>query len=371
MDASRTLPLAEAQPPATPTPATPIPARRPRVWPALLALYFLAPFVGEVISGSTPPLLFAQPFGFLFTPLLYGSSAILIREIVVRRSLGWGNVLLLGAAFGIFQEALVVQTWFNFVAKDSPSHSVGMYGVLRGTSWAWALDLTIYHAAISIAIPLILIGLFFPHRAQLPWLGRKSAIALTLWLLIPCGLLAYGVAFVTFAKEGYAGPPLAGYLVAVALTAAAIALGVVVRFPTPRPDPARSAPGLWTVRLTGFALMTLFFALDIFLPGVGVPAPAAIILEAAVFAFGVWRVRSWSARVGWDGRHRLALVMGMLAYFVFLFGPLIEFVGRLPLRSGLTLMNLLIFGGFALFARRLARRTHPSTSPAELAGLYS
>lgn len=63
--------------------------------------------IGEALSGSTPPLLFAQPFGFIFTPLLYGSSAILIREIVVRRRLGWGNILILGAGFGIFQEALI------------------------------------------------------------------------------------------------------------------------------------------------------------------------------------------------------------------------------------------------------------------------
>src|SRR5579859_3917185 len=72
------------------------PARRPRVWPAAVSLYFLAAIVPEMLSGSTPPLRFLQPFSLVFLPLLYGSSALLIREAVVRLRLGWANVLLLG-----------------------------------------------------------------------------------------------------------------------------------------------------------------------------------------------------------------------------------------------------------------------------------
>ena len=45
----------------------------------------------------------------------------MIREVLARRGLDWGNALVLGAAFGVFQEALVVQTWYNFFAKSSPS----------------------------------------------------------------------------------------------------------------------------------------------------------------------------------------------------------------------------------------------------------
>jgi len=191
--------------------------RRQRPWPAVLALYFLAPGVGEVISGSTTPPLFIKPFGFIFTPLLYGSSAILIHEIVVRRRLNWGNVLLLGAAFGIFQEALVVQTWFTYNVPTSPAYATGAYGALWGVNWLWAVELTLYHAFISIATPLILLGVFFPLRSRLPWLGRTSTIALFAWLLIPCALLAAGVATQQFATYGYHGPPLAAYLASVAI----------------------------------------------------------------------------------------------------------------------------------------------------------
>jgi len=116
--------------------------KRVRTWPAALALLFLSPSVGEMISGSTPPLLFVQPFALIFLPAMYGAWALLTHEVIARRRLGWGNALLLGAAFGVFQEALVVQTWFNSISPQSPSHMGGEYGLVAGTSLNWALNLT-------------------------------------------------------------------------------------------------------------------------------------------------------------------------------------------------------------------------------------
>ena len=45
--------------PASAHPA-PSPLRRVRTWPALLALLFRSPAIGEMLSGSTPPLRFIQ-----------------------------------------------------------------------------------------------------------------------------------------------------------------------------------------------------------------------------------------------------------------------------------------------------------------------
>jgi hypothetical protein len=344
------------------------PARRLRIWPALLVLYFLSPGVAEVISGSTPPLLFIQPFGFIFVPLLYGSSAILIHEVVVRRRLGWGNVLLLGAAFGIFQEALVVQTWFTYLTTGSPSRDTGTYGALWGTNWYWAFNLSIYHAVISIATPLVLLDVFFPRRAHLPWLGRKGIAFFFAWLVIPCGLLAYAVATLQFAKQGYHGPPPGSYLACIGLLLIVIALGVFVRFPAPAPNDARRAPGPWAVRLSIFGLFIVFFALDFLLPSTHIPAIAASAIVAAVLAFGLWRVRSWSRRVGWNAHHKLALATGVVMFFALVWAPLVEFTGRQPARErGLTAFDLLVLLALALFARRLDRRMaaeHPSSPPA-------
>jgi hypothetical protein len=333
------------------------------MWTVLLVLYFLSPLTAEVLSGSTPPLKFIQPFGLIFTPLLYGSSAILIREILARRRLGWGNALLLGAAFGVFQEALVVQTWYSFMAKSSPSHSNGFYGVWLGTNWVWALNLTIYHAVISITLPLIWLTLLFPERALLaPGLKRRGVILFLLWLVVPCGLLALQIARVQYAKEGYHGPPATGYVIGCALVAGLVLLGSFVRIPPPRRQPRRDAPGVWTVRLAMFGLTAMFFFLTFILPATRIPPVLTMAVSAGMFSFGLWRMASWSARDGWSARHWLALVMGLLGWYLLIWGPLVEFVFRLPLSEGLTLANLIVMITLFGFDWRLKRRS--ATAPA-------
>ncbi|HEU5441671.1 MAG TPA: hypothetical protein VFU88_20480 [Ktedonobacterales bacterium] len=354
--AAPTTPLASAAG-APPTQLLAPAAKRIRTWPAALALLFVSPGIAELLSGSTPPLLFVQPFALIFLPTLYGISALLIREIMVRRGLGWGNALLMGAAFGIFQEALVVQTWFNFVSPRSPAYSYGTYGAVWGTSWNWALNLTIYHAFISITAPLILIGLLFPRQAALPWLGRKRIVALTLWLLASCGLLAYAVAFTQLAADGYSGPPLVPYLVAAGLTILAMLLGAFVRFPVPQPARSpRRAPRPWVVRLAIFGLIVLFFVVTFILPATHLPAMVDAAVGAALFALAVWRVRAWSARPGWGDRHWLALPTGIVLYFALLWGPLVEFAAHQPQGQGLVLTDLLALVLLLLFDWRLKRR---------------
>ncbi len=331
--------------------------RRPRTWPPLLVLLFLSPIVGEVISGSTPPLRFLSPFSIIMLPTLYGISSLLIHEIMVRYRLGWGNVLLMGAAFGIFQEALVVQTWFNFQLPSSPAHSLGLYGVLWQTSWDWALYLTIYHAVVSITVPMLLIRLFFPRRSQLPWLGKKRVFILTAWLLLLCGILTWYIAFKNLASSGYTHPPLYPYLLAFALTAICFLLGAFLRFPPLlRPHTSKVAPAVWQVRLALFGLATVFFlVVNLFFPAFHVPAPITMLLTGAVFCFSLWRVASWSTRPGWQVRHQLAVATGIVMYLIFIFGPLVEFVSHNPGSNGLTLFNLWVFVGLMLFDRRLKK----------------
>jgi hypothetical protein len=340
-------------------PATPDTSEQPRqlrTWPAALALLFLSPIVGEMISGSTPPLLFVQPFFLIFLPAMYGAWALLTHEVIARRRLGWGNALLLGAAFGVLQEALVVQTWFNYGSPKSPSHMGGTYGLVAGTSLNWALNLTIYHAVISITVPLILIAVFFPRRAPLPWLRPKRIVLITMWMLLLCGALAVNAAFNQFVADGYSGPPLISYLLAAAFMLALIVLGVFVRFPTPRPNPTKHAPRLWIVRLVCCGYMILFFAFSVILPATGMPAVAAMALALLLFASALWRVRSWSARAGWNERQLLSVAIGVILYFTFIWGPLIEFVLQTPGRTGMTAVNLLIVVALLIFDLRLKRR---------------
>src|SRR5260370_31941310 len=83
-----------------------------RVWAAILAVFVLAPVTAEVLSGSTPILAFVtHPIVSCLNFPLYGCGALLVREVARRRSLGWASVLWMGAAYGVFEEGVVLNTW--------------------------------------------------------------------------------------------------------------------------------------------------------------------------------------------------------------------------------------------------------------------
>ena len=145
--------------------------RRPRTWAAALTLYFLAPILGEVFSFNTPPLAFVlDPSKFIFEPALYGSGALLIREVARRRGLGWSAILLMGAAYGVLEEGVFIHSWFNPTFEGL--HNLAIYGRAWDTNWVWAFGLTGFHAVFSIAIPILLAEAMYPRVAALPWLNR-------------------------------------------------------------------------------------------------------------------------------------------------------------------------------------------------------
>ena len=66
-----------------------------------VVLFFLSPAIGELLSTSSPPAEFFNPFTLLLQASLYGSGALLVRELAHRWGKGWPSVLLLGAAYGV------------------------------------------------------------------------------------------------------------------------------------------------------------------------------------------------------------------------------------------------------------------------------
>jgi len=76
-----------------------------RVSPALM-LFFLSPIIAELLSGSAPPAEFFNPLSLLVLTALYGSGAILVRELALRWNKRWPTIFVLGAAYGIVEEGL-------------------------------------------------------------------------------------------------------------------------------------------------------------------------------------------------------------------------------------------------------------------------
>ncbi len=331
---------------------------RPRTWPALLVLFFLPGITAEILSGSTPVLVYlSNPVTLFFNVLLYGSGAILIREVARRRGLGWPSILLLGAAYGVFEEGLVVNTWANPWLSQicNVSHGVTSgicdYSRVGGIDLTWAVSLTIFHAVVSIAIPILLVELLFPRRAPYAWLGRKVPIVL---VLAEGVVLAFGLVlnFASFRQHHQAGPPAGPYLFEMALMALLIVLALTRR-PSTTAVSARAAPRLWTLRLFGLLALGVDILLLYVFKGAGTPYGFALAAYAALLALAVWRGRTWSHRTGWSDEHRLALASGALGFLLVAWAPILELSGDL----GEPLVALAYLILLVVLARRVSRRS--------------
>lgn len=243
-------------------------------------------------------------------------------------------MLLLGAAYGVLEEGIYIQSWYN------PHHPIGMgdYGRLWDTSWVWATELTIFHAVFSITIPVILTEALYPQIAERPWLGRKGMWGFALLLTSATSFAFWYYGFVASSKQGYTHPPVA-ILGAVLLMVGLFLAGVLPR-PFTLPALSQDAPSLWKVRVAGFLFTVTFFTALYGLSGIRVPPLIVIAAMIGVAALAGWKTTRWSRCRGWDRRHRLALASGAFSFW-FIFS-LIAFASGLPLVS-LIFLALLIW----------------------------
>ncbi len=317
-------------------------------WPAVLALYVLAPIVAELLTGSTPPLAWNNLGGVILTVGLYGSGALLAREIVRARHLSWANLAVLGVAYGALEEGVAFQSWFNPLWTPPPDAAR-----LLDVNWTFVVGFTTIHVALSIMSSIVLAEALFPSLANGPWLGRVGRIGFTAWLSLIVLVLALSYGFVIYHGKGYSHPP-ASYVIAPVVFVVCLLVGAFVRIPPEWPHGSRRPPSLWALRLAGFlgacvVLINLFF-LRVILPIHVLPILCILATDLAA----IYLVRRWARRPGWGMSQRLALVCGVMGVFI-VFSPVFEFV--LPNRTltGLTLVNLLALGGLIFLARRVAR----------------
>ncbi|MBT2234182.1 hypothetical protein [Nonomuraea sp. NEAU-A123] len=357
-------------------------------WAALL-LAVITPIVAELTLGN-PPL--SQIWLLLLWVPIYGAGTVLIRELVRRRGAGWPSILLLGVAYGIVEEGLVLQ------ALSSPT----LYGVagwaprVLGLNSAYAELNLPYHAVFSVALPILLADLMFPSLRDRPYLKRTGLVVAGVVFVLGGALLRWSVA--GFIDPGYQAPVavVVGCLAAVALLAAAAlrfvpaasrpdpsaphpapsrsasAPRIVANTPPPHTAPGTSAavpnastpaagtgavPGSWAVGVFGGIVAFGYLALLFPFGGATQPAfthggwVAVPMLVAAVLAvLAGWLVRRWTTGGGWTDRHSLALAGGALVAHT-AFGVVAN-AETLADRAGLTALGLVMIGLLALLSRR-------------------
>ncbi len=311
IDAGMTSTLAPPPPPEATRPASApgAPARPSRWWASpVLALLLMSPVIGELMSGSSPPIEFLNPVSLFMLPGLYGCGALLVREAMVRWGKGWPSLVALGLAYGVLEEGVMVKSWIS--AEWMDLGDMAWYGRWGGMNWVWAEMLTLFHAVFSIYLAILLVHLLFPERRHEPWLTGKGMRWVLAWFT---GVVAIGiVGFQPFP------PPAAQFLFVVALTALLVVLAW--RLPARLPLPARRevpAP-VW------FAALGVAWSWGLFLGFWGSSstglhsAVVMAIMAAHSSAIGLLLVWMSGGGAAWGDRHRLALAAGALSFLLFL-----------------------------------------------------
>ncbi len=315
-----------------------------RIPPALF-LFFLAPAIGELLSGSAPPVEFFNPLILLILSALYGSGAVLARELALRWNKRWPTILTLGLAYGIIEEGLLVKSFFDPNWVDLGI--LGTYGRVAGVNWVWSVSLTLYHATVSIASPILLTELLYANRRDEPWIGRRGMIGLSI-------LLAAVVLFGALALAPYR-PPFIPYLIAIIVT---IGLFLLARRLPKRFRPPQSASRLrplW-IGMIGFISMAAFFIGGWALPELGV-LPILTIGFLIALALVVLRLLRWVSGEGaWSDIGRLAIASGTLTFFILLAFIAERSSDRTDNPAGMALVGLAAGVGLLALNLRVRRR---------------
>jgi len=314
--------------------------------PPWLALLLIAPLLGEIVSGHQPPLELCNPLSVLLLMLPYGFGALICRELVRRWKKGWVSLILLAVAYGIYEEGIVVRSFFN--PNWLELENLKPYHVF-GVNWTYSEMLVHFHVLVSIAAGIMLAEMLYPEQRKDSWLSNKGLIAcivgLALWF--PAGLL----------MSAYV-PPLIGYLLAWSAMAGFFLTAYFVPVGIPAPV-KKNPPHPFFFLLLGFANMTLFFVAVYVLPETVVP-PLLLSIIGLVLLDGLtlWLLLHWSGNGGaWNDRHRLAWVAGGLGFFI-----LFNFASDVDEFAGRSFVSAIAILGLILFSFRVSRRTGESAS---------
>jgi hypothetical protein len=305
---------------------------------AALFLFFVAPFIGEILLGDIAFGSFKVIGIYLLFSLLYGGGALLIREIARRTGRGWPTMFTLAIAYGFFEEGLVTQSLFNPSYLGNNLISATHIPVI-GTGVVWLLFVVTLHAVWSISVSIALAEAFAGKARATPWLRRRGVIITSLLFIIGAISTFAG----NYAPSHFFANPL--QITTVCLIVALLVF-VAFRLKPPSGTSSKQLPVL-VVGLAGFGLTSVFMLLRL--------APSSWWVAGGFFILFItsfWLIRHWVTTTKWLPSHTLALASGALMTYVwnsFLSQPLIG------VRSALnTLITHIICLGVAVYLILLA-----------------
>lgn len=324
-----------------------------RVLPAV-GLFFLAPLTAEFLLGNIPiTVLYLLP---MFA-LLYGSGAILVREVARRRGWGWPTMLTWALAYGVLEEGVTTQSLFNpnyagqHLLRPGYVHALGM-GV------PWTLFVLTLHTVWSIGVPIAITETVARTRSTTPWL-RRPGLAVTTVLFVIGVLATTAVSIGADPFVASAGQFVGAGIAIVVLVALGVLLGVRGR--GPRTELTRSAPNPWFLGAGSLVAASAFMLLSL---GNGVGPWVSVVIAVALYAAAVVAIGYCSRLRGFGAAHRLALAGGALLTYAWHAFPQVPVFPASPTAD---LVGNAVFaaGAVALLVVAVLRLHPASSTPAE------
>lgn len=225
----------------------------------------------------------------------------MVREVTSHKNLGYRSVLLLGAAFGILEEGIILKSWFDptWMGAQITSKVLRVYGISVLQPFANVA----YHAVVSITAPIMLIE---STASREPWLTKRGIVCAGAVFVVAAFFLQ---TFNDYTIKGWQ------YLFAALFLVLFIILGLKNKIPS---TTRMYSPGkIWTL---GFLFVFLLFFIFYGLSNMG--APWYIILGLALFMYSVyWRMIS---RCMWERINLFAAGAGIVTGLL----PIVAIVAR-------------------------------------------
>ncbi|MBL1242098.1 MAG: hypothetical protein COB13_009630 [OCS116 cluster bacterium] len=280
-----------------------------KIAPAVFLLFF-APFIGELLSAHQTPLGFLNPLSFIAMALPYGFGALIVRELLIRWGGGMFKFFLLALAFGLYEEGIVVRSFFN--PNWSELGALQGHDFAFGVSWTFAFILLHFHLVFSMWVSISLAEMLYAKRRNVSWLSNKMLglciLGLALWL--PAGWL-----MTTYM------PPIFNYLGVIVIFIALIFTAYILP-PKPRAKIVSKAKlhSIWFFVVGVINVITTYFMVFIG-PEMGILAPLPMamgILFSISFATFGFVAYGTGLFTRWSDQNRLSLAMGVLSIFFFI-----------------------------------------------------
>ena len=130
----------------------------------------LAPLMAELLPGATR---FGAIFVFPIEMCVWGGGALLVRELVRRKGLGWASMLCLALVLALAEECVIQQTSLAPLVIQLKGQ---VYARAFGVNYVYLVWALIYEAAFVVLLPVLLAECSSPRGAAQAWMSLAGTI---------------------------------------------------------------------------------------------------------------------------------------------------------------------------------------------------